>query len=193
MNPKPKCVIVTGRAGAGAGCFVEKAGAAVVAACVEPRLCKGRLCQYFRRETRAVCRRKPTGWWRIFSLMRRKNSWRARSASSVEAAFQHPVWEWHMPKFIELGFPFIIVCTVDRGKAAERHLPQRLGKSAPRVLSRRQARRRTTRATGETGMPRSFTPPNSDVPTLVVSTENEYSPELEEIILWIESQNFATV
>lgn len=94
-----------------------------------------------------------------------------------------------MPKFIELGSPLIIVCTVDAETAAERHLPQRLGKSATRVLSRRQARRRTTRATGEIGTPQPYTPPNFDVPTLEVSTENDYSPEPEEIAVWIESQN----
>ena len=46
------------------------------------------------------------------------------------------------------------------------------------------------RATGETGMPQPYAAPNFDVPTLHVSTENEYLPDLEEIALWVESQNF---
>jgi hypothetical protein len=45
------------------------------------------------------------------------------------------------------------------------------------------------RATGEIGTPRPYAAPNFDVPTFYVLTENDYSPDLNEITHQIQPQN----
>jgi hypothetical protein len=106
----------------------------------------------------------------------------------IEAAFQHTVWEGRMPKILELSQPYIIVCSVYVEIAAQRHLQR--GLSNPhREFYHEDKRVSLYRATGEIGTPKPYVAPNFDVPTLHVSTENDYSPSLDEITHQIQSQN----
>jgi hypothetical protein len=107
----------------------------------------------------------------------------------IEAAFQHAVWESRMPNILELSHPCIIVCSVDEETAAQRHLQRGLANPC-REFYHDDKRVSLFRATGEIGTPRPYVAPNFDVPTLYVSTENDYSPGLDEITHRIESQNF---
>jgi hypothetical protein len=106
----------------------------------------------------------------------------------IEAAFQHAVWGWRMPKFFELSYPFIIVCSVNAETAAQRHLQRGLA-NPRREFYHEDKRVSLYRETGEIGTPKPYIAPNFDVPTLQVSTENDYSPSLDEIANQIESQN----
>jgi hypothetical protein len=106
----------------------------------------------------------------------------------IEAAFQHTVWESRMPKITELSYPYIIVCSVDEETAAQRHLQRGLA-NPRREFYHEDKRVALYRATGEIGTPKPYVAPNFDVPTIHVSTENDYSPSLDEIAHQIQSQD----
>ena len=106
----------------------------------------------------------------------------------IEAAFQHPVWESRMPRILELSPPFIILCFVDEETAARRHLQRGLA-DPRREFYHEDKRVALYRATGEIGTPQPYVAPNFDVPTIRVSTENDYAPNLDEITRQIQSQN----
>jgi hypothetical protein len=106
----------------------------------------------------------------------------------IEAAFQHAVWEWRMPKILELSHPFIIICSIDAEIAAQRHLKRGLD-NPRREFYHEDKRVSLYRATGDIGTPQPYVAPNFNVPTLKVLTENDYSPSINEITLQIESQN----
>ena len=106
----------------------------------------------------------------------------------IEAAFQHAVWEWRMPKILELSHPYIIVCSIDVEIAAQRHLQRGLA-NPRREFYHDDKRVSLYRATGEIGTPRPYVAPNFEVPTLQVLTENDYSPSLDEITHQIQPQN----
>lgn len=106
----------------------------------------------------------------------------------IEAAFQHPVWEWRMPKILELSRPFIIICSIEAEVAAQRHLQRGL-ENPRREFYHEDKRVSLYRATGDIGTPQPYSAPNFDVPTLQVLTENDYLPDLDEITRQIESRN----
>ncbi len=98
----------------------------------------------------------------------------------IEAAFQHHVWEPRIPRILELSLPLFIVCSVDEEIAAERHLQRGLA-DPRREFYHEDKRVSLYRATGEIGTPQPYVAPNFDVPTIYVSTEDDYSPNLDEI------------
>jgi predicted kinase len=191
MNPKPKCVIVTGRAGAGKTTLSKKLGRRLWM----PVLSRDEIKEGYVNTFGVRHDRLPPETDRLvtdFFFDAARKFLAGKVSVIVEAAFQHPVWEWHMPQILELGSPLIIVCTVDAETAAERHL--RRGLDNPRrEFYHNDKRVALYRATGETGTPQPYAAPNFDVPTLQVLTENDYSPGLEEIAFWVESQNFGKV
>jgi hypothetical protein len=93
-----------------------------------------------------------------------------------------------MPKILELSHPYIILCSVDIDIAAQRHLQRGLA-NPQREFYHEDKRVSLFRATGEIGTPKPYVAPNFDVPTIKVSTENDYSPSLDEIAHQIQLQN----
>jgi hypothetical protein len=106
----------------------------------------------------------------------------------IEAAFQHKVWEPRMPKILELSLPLFIVCSIDEEIAAQRHLQRGLA-DPNREFYHSDKRVSVHRATGEIGTPGPYVAPNFNVPTVYVSTENDYSPNIDEIAHQVRSQN----
>ena len=98
----------------------------------------------------------------------------------IEAAFQHAVWEPRMPRILELSDPFMIICSVDKEIAAQRHLQRGLA-DPRREFYHEDKRVSLYRATGDIGTPRPYVAPKFDIPTIQISTENAYSPTLDEI------------
>ena len=108
----------------------------------------------------------------------------------IEAAFQHKVWEPRMPKILELASPLIVLCSPDSAVAARRHLQRGLENPNREFY---HADRRVThhRETGEISPPNSYTAPKFNVPTIEVSTDEEYIPCIDEIVRQIQSSNKA--
>ena len=98
----------------------------------------------------------------------------------AEAAFQHKVWESRMPALRGQGAIVFVICDVDAETAASRHLGRGLD-DPKREFFHGDNRVTHFRKTGELLAPGEYVPPALDVPTIVVSTSDGYSPPLEEL------------
>ena len=187
MNSKPKCIIVTGRAGAGKTTLSKKLGQQLWMPVISrDEIKEGYVNTFGVKHDQLPLDTDGFVSNFFFDIV---CQYLANKVSVViEAAFQHAVWEWRMPKILELSQPYIIVCSVDVEIAAQRHLQRGLA-NPRREFYHEDKRVFLYRATGEIGTPKPYVAPNFDVPTLHVSTENDYSPSLDEITHQIQSQN----
>lgn len=188
MNIKPKCIIVTGRAGAGKTTLSKKIGTRLWM----PVISRDEIKEGYVNTFGVKHDRLPPETDRLvtdffFDIVFRFLA--GKISLIIEAAFQHQVWEWRMPQILELSHPLIIVCSLDAETAAQRHLQRGLA-NPRREFYHDDKRVALFRATGEIGTPQPYAAPAFDVPTLQVSTEKDYSPNVEEITFYIESQNF---
>jgi predicted kinase len=185
MNKKPKCIIVTGRAGAGKTTFAGKLGQHLWM----PVISRDEIKQGYVNTWGVKHDRLPPDTDGLvtdffFNIV---NQYLAGHVSVViEAAFQHQVWAPRMPKILELASPWIVLCSVDEIVAAKRHLQRGLD-NPQREFYHSDNRVVHYRKTGEFLYPASYTAPKLDVPTIEVSTAGEYVPSIAEIVEQINS------
>ena len=184
LNKKPKCIIVTGRAGAGKTTLSKKLGQKLWMPVISRDEIKEGYVNTFgvkHDQLPPETDRLVTDLFFdvVFELLTGK------VCIIIEAAFQHSVWEWRMPKIIELSHPFFVVCSVDAEIAAERHLQRGLA-NPQREFYHEDKRVSLFRETGQMGTPKPYVAPDLGVPTLHVLTENDYVPSLGEITNKIE-------
>ena len=187
MNSKPKCIIITGRAGAGKTTLSKKLGRQLWM----PVISRDEIKEGYVNTFGVKHDRLPPDTDGMVSnfFFDMVYQYLANNVSVIiEAAFQHSVWESRMPKILELSDSYIILCSVDTETAAQRHLQRGLA-NPQREFYHDDKRVALYRATGEIGTPKPYVAPNFDVPTIQVSTENDYSPSLDEIAHQIQSQN----
>lgn len=188
VNRKPKCIIVTGRAGSGKTTLSKKLGRELWMPVISRDEIKEGYVNTFgvkHDQLPPETDRVVTDFFfeTVYQFLANKVS------LIIEAAFQHPVWEWRMPKIIELSDTFMVICTIDAEIAAQRHLQRGLA-NPKREFYHEDKRVSLYRETGDIGTPQPYLAPNFDnVPTLHVATEHEYSPGLDEIVRQIESQD----
>jgi hypothetical protein len=186
MNSKPKCVIVTGRAGAGKTTLSKKLGQQLWM----PVISRDEIKEGYVNTFGVKHDQLPSdidGFVSNFFFDTVCQYLTNKVSVIIEAAFQHLVWESRMPKILELSHPYIIICSIDEEIAAQRHLQR--GLANPRREFYHQDKRVSLyRDTGEIGTPQPYAAPNFDVPTLYILTENDYSPNLDEIAHQIQSQ-----
>jgi hypothetical protein len=187
LRKKPKCIIVTGRAGAGKTTLSKKLAQNLWM----PVISRDEIKEGYVNTFAVKHDQLPPETDRlvtdlffdvVFQLLTGKVS------IIIEAAFQHSVWEWRMPKILELSRPFFVICSINAEIAAERHLQRGLANPG-REFYHEDKRVSLFRTTGEIGTPKAYVAPNLGVPTLQVSTENDYVPSLDEITNKIESSN----
>ena len=187
MNRKPKCIIVTGRAGAGKTTLSKK-----LAECLwTPVISRDEIKQGYVNTFGIKHDELPPDTDAFVSdfFFEIVNQYLTNKISVViEAAFQHKVWQFSMPKIIELGSPTIVLCSVDDIVAAKRHLERGL-ENPSREFYHSDNRVVHYRKTGEFLLPASYEAPKLDVPTIKVSTEGEYVPCIDEIVEKIHLQN----
>ncbi len=185
MDEKPKCIIVTGRAGAGKTTLSKKLGERLWL----PVISRDEIKQGYVNTFGVKHDRLPPDTDALvtnffFDLV---NQYLAGKISVViEAAFQHKVWEPRMPKISELGTPIIVLCSVDEVVAARRHLQRGL-ENPEREFYHSDNRVVHYRKTGEFLYPADYTAPKLDVPTIEVSTAGEYDPSIDELVRRIKS------
>ena len=105
----------------------------------------------------------------------------------IEAAFQHKVWKPRMPTILELADAWIVLCTASDEVASTRAL-QRGIDEPEREFYHGDHRVVHFKKTGEVLTPAPYDPPNFDVPTIRVSTDEEYIPSIDDIVREIRSR-----
>lgn len=187
MNRKPKCIIVTGRAGAGKTTLAKKLGQRLWM----PVISRDEIKEGYVNTCGVKHDRLPPETDRLvtdffFSLV---NQYLAGKISVViEAAFQDKVWGPRLPKIFELASPILVLCSVDEIVAARRHLQRGL-ENPNREFYHSDNRVVHYRKTGEFLLPASYTAPKFKGPIIEVSTDGEYIPCLDEIVKQIQSSD----
>lgn len=179
MNKKPKCVIVTGRAGAGKTILSKKLGELLWMPVISrDEIKQGYVNTFGIKHDRLPADTDAVVTDFFFDVVNRflEN----KISVIIEAAFQHKVWEFRMLEILEAASPVIVLCSVDEITAAERHLQRGL-ENPQREFYHSDNRVVHYKKTGEFLLPAAYVAPKFDVPTIEVSTNGEYVPSLDEI------------
>jgi GNAT superfamily N-acetyltransferase len=179
MDRKPKCIIITGRAGAGKTTLAEKLAHHLWMPVISRDEIKEGYVKTFGVKHDELPPETDGFVTNLFFEIVCQHL-TGNVSVVIEAAFQHKVWESRMPRIIELSHPYFIICTIDEDIAAQRHLQRGLA-DPRREFCHNDKRVTLYRATGEIGTPQPYAAPDFDVPTIYVSTENDYAPTLDEV------------
>ena len=185
MTTKPKCVIVTGRAGAGKTTLAKQLGKRLWMPVISRDEIKEGYVNTFGVKHDELPKDTDLVVTNFFFEI--VDQYLTNKISIIiEAAFQHKVWEPRMAKIAENASPFIIVCSIDVEIAASRHLQRGLDEPK-RTYYHDDKRVSVYLARGDMGPPKPYEPPVLTVPTIYVSTDGEYSPAIDEIVEKIHS------
>jgi 2-phosphoglycerate kinase len=180
FNKKPKCIIITGRAGSGKTTLAKKLAHRLWMPVISrDEIKEGYVRTHGVRHDELPPATDGVVTSLFFEIVEQHLA--GQVSVVIEAAFQHKVWEHRMPRLLELSQPHFIVCRIDEDIAAQRHLERGL-RDPRREFCHNDKRVTLFRATGEIGTPQPYEAPDFEVPTINVSTENDYSPALEEIV-----------
>jgi predicted kinase len=180
MTVKPKCIIVTGRAGAGKSTLSRKLGERLWMPVISrDQLKEGYVNTFGVKHDQLPADTDLVVTNFFFDVV---EQYLGHNVSVIiEAAFQHRVWEPRISKIGEIADLFLIICSVDVETAAKRHLQRGL-ENPEREIYHEDKRVSIYRATGEMGIPKPYEAPDLPVTTVHVSTEGEYSPTVDELV-----------
>lgn len=183
MTPKPQCIIVTGRTGAGKTTFAKRLSAQLWMPVISrDEIKEGYVNTFGAKHDVLPADSNLVVTNLFFDLVRHYLA--GQISVVVEAAFQHFLWEKHLPGLRAASQVCFIVCEVDANEAARRHLQRGLD-FPQREHFHGDQRVAHFRETGEILAPTAYIAPHFELPTLNVSTQGEYQPGLEQIVAFI--------
>jgi predicted kinase len=185
MKARPKCIIVTGRPGSGKTTLTAELGRRLWM----PRVSRDEVKEGYVNtfgvkhdqlppETNGVV--NEVFFDATLTLLRGKVS------VVIEAAFGHKLWDLVVPRILQIASAAIILCDLDAETSARRHLQRGLG-DPNREFYHGDRRVALYRQTGEFSPGGPYDPPHYDVPTLKVSTREQYDPPIEKIVQFVRS------
>jgi hypothetical protein len=180
MMHKPKCIIVCGRPGSGKTTLSKKLAHKL---CM-PVISRDEIKEGYVNTFAVKHDQLPPDTNTLVSnfFFEITNQFLAAKVSVViEAAFQHHIWAPRIPKILELGIPYIVICSVDGELAARRHLQRGL-ENPSREFYHGDKRISIYRDTGVVSPAAPFDPPKFDLPTVQVSTDVDYIPCEDDIV-----------
>lgn len=185
LDVKPKCIIVTGRQGSGKSTLCRKLGEQLWMPVVSRDEIKEGYVSTFgvpHDELPPDANAKVTNLF--FELVDRYLG--GGISVVIEAAFQHHVWEPRISNLRQRANVFIVLCTVDDAVAGDRAIKRGL-ENPDRELYHGDHRVVHYKRTGELLTPASYDPPAFDLPTIIVSTDDGYSPSIDKIVASLRS------
>jgi predicted kinase len=168
MPNKPKCIIVTGRPGAGKTTLSKALGERLRL----PVVSRDALKEGYVRTLGVAHDQLPTETNALVSglFFDLVAHYLAGNVSVIiEAAFQHKVWEARLPALAEIAELVLVLCSVDEALALERHLQRGLDDPARAFYH------------GDS-LPGEYLAPALALPTISVSTKDGYVPRLDDIV-----------
>ncbi len=187
MSSKPKCIIVTGRPGSGKTSLSKRLGELLWMPVISrDEIKEGYVNTHGIRHDQLPPETNGVVSNLFFEIVCQHLA--GKISVVLEAAFQHKVWEPRMPRILELSTPFFVVCSVDGRVAAKRHLQRGLD-NPNREFYHGDKRVEIYRKTGKMSPPGNYKAPDFDLPTVYVSTEQHYSPSIDDIVKRIQLLN----
>jgi hypothetical protein len=185
MSVKPQCIIVTGRPGSGKATLCKKLGPKLWMPVVSrDEIKEGFVNTFGVKHDELPADANLTATNIFFEVV---DQYLTRNVSIIiEAAFQHKVWEPRIEKIGELADVLMLICEIDAGTAADRHLQRGL-QEPEREYYHGDRRVVVYRETGEILPAADYESPHFDIPTINVSTVGEYSPTIDAIIAFVRS------
>lgn len=180
MAAKPKCIIVTGRPGAGKTTLSGELSRRLWM----PRISRDEFKEGYVNTFGIKHDQLPPDTNGIVNEVFFEtilNILAGKISVVIEAAFQHKLWDKVIPQVMQVASAYIIICSLDAETSARRHLERGL-KDANREFFHGDKRVTLYKQTGEFSPGGPYDPPHYDVPTLEVSTLNGYDPAIESII-----------
>ena len=176
---KPRCIIVTGRQGAGKTTLAKKLGERLwMPVLIRDEIKEGYVATYGVKHDELPPETNGLVTDLFFSLV---YQYLAGNVSVViEAAFQHKVWEPRMDEILALAHASIILCKAEDEVTSRRPL-ERAVENPSREFYHGDHRAAHFRKTGEILSPARYDPPKLDVPIIEVRTDDGYFPSIDEL------------
>ena len=189
MHRKPQLVIITGRPGSGKSTLAKKLGGLLYFPVVLRDEIKEGYVNTFKIRHDKLPKNANTVVTDIFFdnlkfLLLKKVS------VVAEAAFQHSVWKYYLPRFKKLSNIVMVVCEVDPNIAARRFLKRGL-RNPKRQFFNGDNKVLHFQKTGVLLPPAPYETPSLGIPTIKISTSNGYKPKLEKVVRQITSRSKA--